>query len=83
MKRCIELIRKILIMIEEDELSSASAIDSYSQNEVLYHIVLLYEAGFIECVFKKTDQEGIVDAYVKRLTWDGHEFLDNARNDNV
>jgi len=49
--------------------------------EILEHIVLLTNAGFLEADVQ-LDGEGLpLVCVVTRLTWKGHEFLDSARND--
>ncbi len=41
------------------------------------------EAGLIKATFLESDQAGVEAVIVHRLTWDGHEFLDAARNDTI
>jgi hypothetical protein len=50
--------------------------NKYSLEEVCYTVLCLKEAGYIEaqCTLD-------IGAYsVRRLTWSGHEFLDNIRD---
>jgi hypothetical protein len=73
-----QLIRRILFEIEK-----APSIDIYqdvefpevSANDVYYHLLLLQEAGLIEAISAGHT------IHPRRLTWDGHEFLDAARDD--
>lgn len=86
MKRDMELIRSILLEVESCEDPQGSneiEIEAHSAAEINYHIGLLYKAGLIEThQLKLLDlPEGI---YLNNnLTWEGHEFLDTARNDTV
>jgi hypothetical protein len=48
-----------------------------SGEEIVYHLELLAEAELIIAVITKT--RGGVDAYPVRMTWAGHDFLDQAR----
>ena len=83
MKRDFELIRSLLI-----ELEGAESVDlsSYTEEQVNYHKALIKEAGFAEGIihYPSTHKTDIPDlALLKRLTWEGHEFLDKARDETV
>jgi hypothetical protein len=82
MKRDMNLIRSILLEIERvaDDRRYFSLRDSeLAPDDVLfYHLSLLKEAGLINATLT-----GQRLAAVHGLTWNGHEFLDNIRNDKV
>jgi hypothetical protein len=86
MKRDMELARAILAEIESgDEFNGSGgyiftdlAGSGHSGEEVAYHVILLVEAGFI-----KGDLGGGDVAVISRLTWDGHEFLEDTRDPEV
>lgn len=85
MKRDMDLMRGILIEIEnsdDDPLGWLEiSIDGFSEMEVSYQIKLLDEAGLIHAQdLSSTDG---MDFRAKSLTWQGHEFLDNAKDENV
>mgnify|MGYP001309321571 CR=1 FL=1 len=84
MKRDMELVRKILIAAEEkqDFQPQKLEIDGYSQEEISYHIKIMTQAGLIESQGYATST-GIPLWCIKSLTWEGHEFLDAARNEKV
>jgi hypothetical protein len=81
MKRNIELVREILIEIDAYDGSADEvfnlAIAGHSYEEVTYHVVLLAEAGLINA-----EPDGINHS-IARLTWQGHEFLDAARSEEI
>jgi hypothetical protein len=82
MKRDMDLARLILFEIEKQPYTGKWVeinIDKYDPEEITYHILLLVEAGLIEAD-NLSDLSG-VDWKPKRLTWEGHEFLDAARDD--
>ena len=87
MKRDLDLIRTLLIQIEDREeyenpLSSHDInIEGYSIDQINYHLDLLNDAGMIEG-WSDPDSSGTT-WFVQRLTWNAHEFLDAARNDNI
>lgn len=84
MKRDMDLIREILIMIEEYNGPSNRfwiTLDGHSDEQVKYHAVLLKEAGLIEADIMKTFQGS--EIRISRLTWAGHEFLDATRSSKV
>lgn len=85
MKRNWDLIRKILLKLEEKADSTSwlesSEIKSYDKQTVVYHYKLLKNAGLIEAIDLSTVEER--DYAALSLTWQGHEFLDKIRNDSV
>lgn len=86
MKRDPELIRKLLIAIENSPPEGLSIpplpFEDYSLETVVYHIELLRDANFVEAsIWSGFGRAG--GARVKRLKWDGTEFLDSIRNDNI
>ena len=84
MKRDLDLVRTILIEIEEHpdfESLIELKCPGYSPEQVTYHVKLLKEAGLVEALDMST-MEGAEFA-PKCLTWKGHEFLAATRNDGV
>ncbi|MCU1438993.1 MAG: hypothetical protein JWP66_2080 [Naasia sp.] len=83
MKRDLDLIRLILIDFEGEGDVSLSG---YTEAQINYHKALIKEAGFAVVVihypsFGPSDTPDI--AILKRLTWEGHEFLDKAKNEKT
>ncbi|MBM4881143.1 DUF2513 domain-containing protein [Vibrio parahaemolyticus] len=84
MKRDMELIRKLLLTIEKNPRQLE--VEGYDKNQVKYHALLLIEAGFLDGNVSDTlANTSVVPSFVSvnRLTWDGHEFLDNIRKEEV
>ena len=82
MKRDMDLVRQILMEIEKASTFTQEIelrIPPYSAEEIYYHVQLLDEAGLIESV--KFVDRARIEIYPLRLTWEGHEFLDAARDD--
>lgn len=51
--------------------------NNYSPNEILYHLELCEEYGYIVT----PDKQPMSEIQVKRLSVSGHEFLENIRQD--
>lgn len=89
MKRDMDLIRKILIGLElcgddDDDtqvLVDKIKADGYSGRKVSCHVQLLDEAGLIGAE-NVSDQDDDIDWMPVRLTWEGHEFLDETREES-
>lgn len=84
MNRDMELVRQILIQVEENlqfDSYFLPEIDGYSKNEIFYHIKLMYEAGLVEAQSRLNDDNACW--VVKSLTFSGHDFLDAARSDTL
>lgn len=88
MTRDFELIRKLLVFFDDkpdaDHIAVPPVGEEYSDLEIKYHLVLLYQAGFLNCEpVKSSTSDRIIYVIPFSLTWDGHEFLDKIRNDGV
>jgi hypothetical protein len=85
MKRDLELIRKLLIFFDEKEdpqMVEVPPIPEYDEPTIKYHLVLLYEAGYLSCesVRSGTSKDRVIYVVPFELTWNGHEFLEKIRN---
>ena len=85
MKRDMDLVRSILFKIEEAlpgrSLGSREfARLNHSHQELLEHLLIMHERELIRGHAVKST-EGVIAFQVFGLTWEGHEFLDAARND--
>ncbi len=80
MKRDLDLIRKLLLTIESGEESDLS---EYPPEVCNYHRALLIEAGLaVGHIHERSN--GMPDAVlVQRLTWEGHEYLDAIRSEDI
>lgn len=81
MKRNMELIRKILLWLEQH--NDLDKFEGCSTQEVTYHVSLLEEAGLITQGLYNNMllNDCILDGI--RISWAGHEFLDAARNASI
>ena len=79
-----EIIRDILLNLEASTNIEPEIKDQDSEL-VRYNMALLIEARLVE----GTISEGLslsqapVDVFIRKLTWQGHEFLDNLREETV
>ena len=91
MKRNLDLLRNLLIFIEErntsEPIHSADIlIDGHSDVEIGLHLNLMADANFIvgEYVKSTTNPDRIVQTMlVFDLTWRGHEYLDTIRDPEI
>lgn len=84
MKKDMELIKEILLAVEDANTFTENLkvdIEGYNEKQINYHVMLLGEAGLIKTTYYSADD--IPYWYPVRLTWEGHEFLDAIKNDNV
>ena len=86
-----DLIRDLLLGIEADSRFSGRnwispdekdnlgvlGVSDHSHEEVAYHLALLIEGQYL---IGKTTMEMPI---ISRLTWEGHEFLDNIRDPGI
>jgi len=86
MKRNMDLVRLIMLKLNEHEHGNAPRsldIEGYSEEEIGYHCFIMNEAGLIEASDITTMASLSPDAMPLRLTWNGHEFIENAQNEKV
>jgi len=87
MKRDFELIRKLLIFLEEKEDPGhveVPPIEGYSESVIKTHLILLHDAGLLRCEpVKSSTSDRVIYVIPFDLTWEGHEFLGKIRDDNV
>lgn len=86
MKRDMDLVRKLLLALNDHEHGHAPQnlhIDGYSDETVGYHCFILNEAGLIRAADSTSRSSPSPSAIPIRLTWSGHEFIENAKNDDI
>ena len=86
MKRDMDLVRKILLHIEANQDGKITLdIPDYPQEEIYSHVALMEEKGLVEATISRAvgSLDRIEVCAVKRLTWEGHDFLDASRNDTL
>ena len=86
MKRDMELIRAILLEVEKSEYGyfrDKLKINGYTEEEIGYHSYLIIEAGLADGPNCTVMGSKSPEAEVTSLTWEGHDFLDAVKNENV
>lgn len=86
MKRDLDLIRKLLLAMEEHEHGFAPQrihIDGYNEDQIGYHIYLLGEAGLAKVVETTSMGNASPNALPLNLTWAGYEFLEAAKDETL
>lgn len=82
-----DIAREILIEMEKAPPNRQADIDlpHVSTDEMIEYIELLNEAGLIEAKLMqgRLDSARIYRATLIRLTYEGHQFLEAARNDSL
>lgn len=84
MKRDMEIIRSILLALEEDV--DPNKVEGATAEQVRYHQALLIEAGLIHgrTTFYLSNTTPIPDVVnIEKLSWQGHEFIDLARQKEI
>jgi hypothetical protein len=80
-----DLIRKILLQIElhrDEPLTTSPKIENYTDEEIAYALTIMQDAKFFEATITK--RNGVRNPMIvpTRLTWEGHDFLDAARDED-
>jgi hypothetical protein len=83
-KRDMELIRALSLKLEEESspaiASDDLAVEGYTPEQIAYHACLLLEAGLAHG--QEMSTRAGVGAVLYRLTWEGHEFVEAARDES-
>ncbi|WP_281948055.1 DUF2513 domain-containing protein [Vibrio parahaemolyticus] len=87
MKRNMEMVRNILLKIEShpNQITDIKLAE-HPQNEVYYHIRLMIDAGILDgdyAMDMSNASSAPAKIFIKSMTWEGHELLDNLRKDEV
>jgi hypothetical protein len=83
-KRDMDLVRTILLKIEEDgdpELRQVPTIEGFDEGTVTSHVALLMDAGLVSAIDAST--LGSEDYIEIGLSWAGYEFLENVRDPEI
>ena len=84
--------RSVLLAVEEKSYGKVFTLSQlvkklpdYSGQDVAYSCLKLYEAGFLDVAFHTSEAcfAGYSIARIHDITYDGHEFLENVRNDGI
>ena len=85
MKRNMDLIREILLQVEANtDGKIVLDLPDYQANEIGLHVELMIERGLVEGTTlpsRDGPAHEILSYVIERMTWDGYEFLEVARND--
>jgi len=86
MKRDFDLIRLILLEIEKTPAEKAGdlipiKLEGFTSPEISYHVGLLEQAGLVKAFNFAADD--LSEWIPSGLTWEGHEFLDAARDSKI
>lgn len=81
MKRDMDLIRKILLDLEQNDIAryKQMELEGYDPLAIGYHCYLLQQAGLIEAADATSNQYFLPHFIPLYLTWDGYEFLNGVK----
>jgi hypothetical protein len=86
MQRDWDLVRKILLAVEAQQTIMGqvepASIQGYDEQNVVYHMMILGQAGFINIRESKSINRPPY-CVALLLTWEGQDFLDKIREDNL
>lgn len=85
-ERNFDLIRLILLRVESSSPDSLLQppdlnIEGYDPRVVVLHVEMLKDAGFIEAEIINMFSGN--SCLIRKILWEGYEFLDSAKNDNI
>lgn len=86
MKRDMDLVREILLAIEEQYISTAIynlKIDKYDAETIAYHCKILHEAGLVSDYKAQYADNKLCSFGVGSLTWEGNDYLDKVRDNTI
>jgi len=86
MMRDMNLVREILKWASEQEESGFDgnpSFDEYTDDQVDYHVYIMWQAGLVEAIDVSTIGDTGHAAMLSGVTWAGHDFLDAAKDNTV
>lgn len=84
MKRDMDLVRRILLALEQHESGFAPRdlkVEGYTEEQIGYHVYIMMEGELLKGANTTVRGSNSPEAMASCLTWSGHEFLDAARED--
>ncbi len=90
MRRDIDLVRRILLAVEEKpSTTTLENLSDFDQEAVIYHTRIMIDAGIIDGeyipVSSQTDpgKGEYILSLISGLSWEGHEFIDATRDVSI
>lgn len=86
MKRDMDLIRRILLDMEESENAMDAGVfvdDQHDYQAVSYNIDIMEQAGLIKASIVRADGGIYYSVRVKSITWDGQDFLATIKSEKI
>jgi hypothetical protein len=84
MQRDMELVRAILLKMEEHETGFAPSpfeIEGFTRGQIGYHVYLMGQAGLLNVVNVTAHGDSGPSALPINLTWAGYEFIASSKNE--
>ncbi|WP_269477791.1 DUF2513 domain-containing protein [Hominibacterium faecale] len=84
-----DCVRDLLLFIEENvtygtyALANSIELPGYTQDEIVYAAEKLAQADYLDAEVSRFLDRGTPDVHITSITWEGHKFLDNIRDDGV
>ncbi len=83
MPRNMDLVREILFAIEENTYPQRLAEKGYTPEQIGYHVHIMKQAGLVNAIDVTHLGSEYHVAMPNDLTWQGHEFLEAAREQTL
>lgn len=86
MKRDMDLVRLILLKVEDEYVSTPIfnlCIEGYDLETIAYHCKIMYEAGLLSSFSVQYGDNKVWGLRVGALTWSGNDYLEKIRNDSI
>lgn len=88
MKRNMDLVRELLLKVEDLKLPRGSTVylppehealqvEGFDPDEIAYHLDLLFDAGFV------SGNRTAMDFGISGLSWSGHDFVASVRDPKI
>ena len=87
MKRDMDLVRKILIVMSENGSGAYilwdAELSDYPTEQIFHHAHLMSQGGLIDAADTSSLDSPLPTAIPLSITWNGHEFLDASRDETL
>lgn len=87
MKRDMDLVRKILMLMSENEqgpnIKWTELLPDYTKEQIYHHAHLMAQGDLIDAADASTLSDRLPMAIPTSITWRGHEFIDSLRDPSL
>lgn len=74
---------KLNTELDKNEIIKALDEKDYEEDEIIYNLIKLEEAGFVKAYFIGADDDPYLEIIIEDITYVGHQYLNSVREKDI